>query len=130
MDFSLLLEALQNPKIYPETPECVEMLQTHALAIFFAGKPGYKIKRPGNFGFLDFTSLEKRAHYCYQEVILNRRLRPEVYPGVPAIRLRDGRIGVGEGPGKRIEYAVLRERPPREAIMDRRLAESRVIQFN
>jgi len=126
MDFSVLLEALQNPKIYPEKPVSVEILQTHASAIFLVGKHVYKIKKPVNFGFLDFSSLEKRKHYCHEEVILNRRLCPEVYLGVVAIRLQEGKIAVGEGPGEIVEYAVLMERLPREAMMDRRLAEGMV----
>jgi uncharacterized protein len=126
MDFSVLLEALQNPKIYPEKPESVELLQTHASAIFLVGKHVYKIKKPVNFGFLDFSSLERRKYYCNEEVTLNRRLCPKVYLGVVAIRLQDGEIAVGEGPGEVIEFAVLMERLPREAMMDRRLEEGKV----
>jgi hypothetical protein len=126
MDFSVLLEALQNPKIYPEKPESVEVLQTHASAIFFVGKHVYKIKKPVNFGFLDFTSLEKRKHYCHEEVVLNRRLCPNVYLGVVDIRLQDGRIKLGDGPGEIVEFAVLMERLPQDAMMDRWLAEGKV----
>ena len=59
MDFSNLLEALQNPEIYPEKPEKVELLQTHVSAIFIVGEHVYKVKKPVNFGFLDFTTLGK-----------------------------------------------------------------------
>jgi len=126
MALSVLLEALQNPKIYPEKPESVDMLQTHVSAIFLAGKHVYKIKKPVNFGFLDFTSLEKRKHYCHEEVVLNRRLCPQVYLGVVDIRLQEGRIQLGEGSGEIVEYAVLMERLPQDAMMDRWLAEGKV----
>jgi hypothetical protein len=126
MDFPVLLEALQNPKIYPEKPESVEMLQTHVSAVFLVGKHVYKIKKPVNFGFLDFTSLEKRKYYCHEEVVLNRRLCPQVYLGVVDIRLQGARIKLGEGSGEIVEYAVLMERLPQDAMMDRRLAEGKV----
>ena len=126
MEFSDLLQALQNPEIYPEKPGKVESLQTHASAIFFAGEHVYKVKKPVNFGFLDFTTLEKRKHFCREEVVLNRRLCPEVYLGVAEIRLQNGRIRLGEGAGEIIEYAVLMKKLPRDSMMDRRLAEGGV----
>ena len=126
MDFSDLLEALQNPEIYPEKPPKVELLQTHVSAIFLVGERVYKVKKPVNFGFLDFTTLEKRKYFCREEVALNRRLCPEVYLGVVEIRLQNGRISLGEGPGEIIEYSVLMKRLPQDSMMDRRLAEGRV----
>ena len=103
MDFPNLLEALQNPGIYPEKPEKVELLQTHGSAIFIVGEHVYKVKKPVNFGFLDFTTLEKRKYFCREEVVLNRRLCPEVYLGVAEIRLQNGRISRGEGAGEIID---------------------------
>lgn len=126
MDFSNLLEALQNPEIYPEKPEKVELLQTQVSAIFIVGEHVYKVKKPVNFGFLDFTTLEKRKYFCRKEVVLNRRLCPEVYLGVAEIRLQNGRITLGEGAGEIIEYAVLMKKLPQDCLMDRRLAESKV----
>jgi aminoglycoside phosphotransferase family enzyme/predicted kinase len=126
MDFSDLLEALQNPEIYPEKPEKVEMLQTHASAVFIVGEHVYKVKKPVNFGFLDFTTLEKRKYFCREEVVLNRRLCPEVYLGVAEIRLQNGRILLGEKTGDIIEYAVLMKKLPQDCMMDRRLAAGKV----
>ena len=126
MDFSNLLEALQSPEIYPEKPEKVELLQTHVSAIFIVGEHVYKVKKPVNFGFLDFTTLEKRKYFCREEVVLNRRLCPEVYLGVVEIRLQNGRIILGEGAGEIIEYAVLMKKLPQDCMMDRRLAEGKV----
>lgn len=126
MDFAELLQALKDPDLYPEKPAKVDLVQTHASAIFFAGEHVYKVKKPVNFGFLDFTTLEKRRHYCREEVVLNRRLCPDVYLGVAEIRRHGGRIRLGEGPGEVVEYAVLMKRLPPECMMDRRLAEGRV----
>jgi hypothetical protein len=126
MDFSDLLEALQDPKIYSEKPEKVELLQTHVSAIFFVGEHVYKVKKPVNFGFLDFTTLEKRKYFCREEVVLNRRLCPEVYLGVTEIRLQNGRISLGEGAGEIVEYAVLMKKLPQDSMMDRWLAAGKV----
>lgn len=126
MEFSSLVAALQNPQIYPEKPAEIELLQTHISAIFFAGEHVYKIKKPVNFGFLDFTSLERRKYYCQQEVKLNRRLAKEVYLGVVEVLSRQGRISIGEGPGEVVEYAVKMKRLPRDCMMDQWLAKGAV----
>jgi aminoglycoside phosphotransferase family enzyme/predicted kinase len=122
MEFSLLLSALQDPRVYPERPPKVELVQTHISAIFLTGRHAYKIKKPVDFGFLDFTTLEKRKFYCRQEVELNRRLSPEIYLGVVEIRIHQDRISLGEGPGEIIEYAVLMKQLPPDCTMDRWLA--------
>jgi len=122
MDFSTIVTALQNPEIYPEQPRKVELVQTHVSAIFLTGEHVYKVKKPVDFGFLDFTTLEKRKYYCHQEVELNRRLCPEVYLGVVEIRSRKGQIFLGEGEGEIIEYAVLMKQLPQDCMMDRQLA--------
>jgi hypothetical protein len=118
MDFASLVAALQNPEVYPEKPSKVDLVQTHISAIFFSGEHVYKVKKPVNFGFLDFTTLEKRKYYCQQEVDLNRRLAKEVYLGVVEVRLHQGRVSIGEGPGKVVEYAVKMKRLPQECMMD------------
>jgi aminoglycoside phosphotransferase family enzyme/predicted kinase len=122
MEFSLLIAALQNPAIYPEHSSKVELVQTHISAIFLTGEHAYKVKKPVNFGFLDFTTLEKRKFYCQQEVELNRRLCPEIYLGVVEIHIHQGRIFLGDGPGEVIEYAVLMKQLPADCMMDRWLA--------
>ena len=122
MEFSSLVDALQNPQIYPEKPAKIELVQTHISAIFFAGDHVYKVKKPVNFGFLDFTTLEKRKYFCQQEVDLNRRLAREVYLGAVEIRSRQDQVCIGEGPGEVIEYAVKMKRLPQDCMMDRWLA--------
>jgi len=122
MEFPSLVTALQNPQIYPEKPVKVDLVRTHISAIFLAGEYVYKVKKPVNFGFLDFTTLEKRKFYCQQEVDLNRRLAGEVYLGVVEIRAHQGRISIGDGPGEVIDYAVKMKRLPPNCQMDQWLA--------
>ncbi len=126
MDFSSLVAALQNPRIYPEKPAEIDLVQTHISAIFFSGEHVYKVKKPVNFGFLDFTTLEKRRYYCQQEVDLNRRLAKEVYLGVVEVRFHQGRVSIGEGPGEVVEYAVKMKRLPQDCMMDQWLAKGAI----
>ncbi len=101
---------------YPERPASVELAETHISYLFFTPHHVYKVKKAVNFGFLDFTTLEKRRHFCHQEVELNRRISPQVYLGVVEVRLQGGRYAV-EGPGETVEYAVKMRRLPSERLL-------------
>ena len=120
-----LVEALLDPDAYRHGDSPVELIETHVSYVFFVGDYVYKVKKPVNYGFLDFTSLEKRRRFCEQEVRLNRRLSPEVYLGVEEIREEDGRYSL-EGPGRTVEYAVKMRRLPQERSMDNLLRQGRV----
>jgi len=86
----------------------------------------YKLKKPVNYGFLDFTTLDKRRHFCEEEVRLNRRLAPDVYLGVVRVTQgQDGRLSV-EGAGETVEYAVCMRRLPAEGMMLTRLARGQI----
>ena len=89
MDHVELVEALKDPAFYDPPVEQVEFVQTHISSVFLTGDRVYKLKKPVNFGFLDFSSVELRERYCRAEVELNRRLAPEVYLGVEAITLEE-----------------------------------------
>src|SRR5437868_600391 len=120
MDLAQLIDALARPAAYPEPVERVEVRQTHISVVFLTGAFAYKIKKPVDLGFLDFTTPEKRRHFCEEEVRLNRRLAPSVYRGVvPVTRSADG-VKVG-GDGEAIEWAVQMERLPEDASLLQRL---------
>ncbi len=120
-----LQQALLNPEIYPDHPEEVGFFETHISLLFFTGPHVYKIKKPVDFGFLDFTSLEKRKYFCEREVTLNRRLAPKIYLGVVKITQDDNRISL-DGGGEVVEYAVKMKRIPEELLMNRLLERGRV----
>ena len=61
------------------------MVETHISFIVLTGDFAYKIKKPVDLGFLDFSTLEKRKYYCEQELILNRRTAPDIYLDVVAV---------------------------------------------
>jgi aminoglycoside phosphotransferase family enzyme len=125
-ELEALVKALSNPQAYPHNPKSVELVQTQISFVFLAGDYVYKVKKPVDFGFLDFTTLEKRRFYCNQEVVLNRRLCPNnIYLGVIPIT-KKGKNFFVEGGGKKVEYAVKMRPLPYQRMMDRMLQSDKV----
>jgi len=121
-----LIEAMRNPAFYPHPADSVEWIQTHISIIFIAGEFVYKVKKAVDFGFLDFTTLEKRLFFCNEELRLNRRLAPLIYLDVvPICRDDSGRIRLGEE-GRVIEYAVKMRKIPADRMLKRLLAAGQV----
>lgn len=100
-----LLSELSRPEAYPIPVNQVDIEETHISLVFLAGDYAYKVKKPVNFGFLDFTTLERRRHFCEEEVRLNQRLTNGVYLGVVPITT-DGTHLFVEGKGEIVEFAV------------------------
>ncbi|MCL5959234.1 MAG: hypothetical protein M1358_07935 [Chloroflexi bacterium] len=120
-----LVDELLNSQAYSHPTAKIHLRQTHISYVLLTGEYAYKIKKPVNFGFLDYSTLSKRHHYCREEVRLNRRLAPDMYVGVVEISESGGRIRMG--PGDRVlEYAVKMKQLPEERMMDRLLAGGRV----
>ena len=70
MELARLIDGLSDPAAYPDPVGTVEVRQTHISAVFLAGDYVYKVKKPVNYGFVDFDTLAKRRHYCDEEVAL------------------------------------------------------------
>ncbi|HEB63050.1 MAG TPA: aminoglycoside phosphotransferase [Gammaproteobacteria bacterium] len=105
MSTEKLIKSLQNPVIYDHPIEKFEVIETHSAWVLLTGPYAYKIKKPVNFGFLDFSTLEKRLHYCKEELRLNQRLAPELYIGLITITGRENTPQLNHGSNV-IEYAV------------------------
>jgi len=120
-----MVQALLDPKIYPDASSEVELMQTQMSFVFLTGNYVYKMKKPVNLGYLDYTTLEKRHYYCQREVELNRRLCPDAYLGVVSITQDKGDIAI-EGRGEVIEYAVKMLYLPQEAMLNILLAKDQV----
>jgi aminoglycoside phosphotransferase family enzyme len=120
-----LIQALLDPKAYPDPTDNVELRQTQISYVFLAGDYVYKIKKPVDFGFLDYTTLGKRHLYCQKEVELNRRLCPDAYLGALPVTGDRGCITIN-GRGKVKEYVVKMRRLPQEAMMDIMLTQNKV----
>jgi aminoglycoside phosphotransferase family enzyme/predicted kinase len=118
MDLDRLVERLSDPAFYPEPTRSVEVIQTHISYIFLTDAHAYKVKKPVDFGFLDYTSLAKRLECCEREVALNRRLCPDTYLGVVSVREHEGRLSL-EGPGETVEVAVKMKRLPDDRMLRR-----------
>jgi aminoglycoside phosphotransferase family enzyme len=112
-----LVAALMAPGAYPEPTSRVELIQTHISFVFITDHFAYKVKKPVDFGFLNFTTLRRRHYYLHQELVLNRRLCPEIYLEVLPIVARRGGLRLGAG-GHPVEYALRMVRLPQERMMD------------
>ena len=115
------IQALLDPAAYPEPAGDVRLVQTHISYVLLAGDFVYKFKKPVNFGFLDFSTLERRKFCCEQELLLNRRLCPEIYLNLVTVT-REGDGFRLNGPGEVVEYGVRMARMPEERMMGRVIA--------
>ncbi len=113
---SPLIAALQDPAAYPHPAPAPRLIETHISWVILAGDYAYKIKKPLDLGFLDFSSLDKREFCCREEIRLNRRLAQDTYLGVVAISGSPPRIG---GSGTVLEWAVKMRAFPAESTLDR-----------
>jgi uncharacterized protein len=101
-----LKAALARPEAYPEPTTRVEVIETHISVVFLTNGFAYKLKKPVRYDFLDFSTLEKRAAACREELRLNRRLAHDVYLDVvPVVRRADGRVAIG-GTGETVNWLV------------------------
>lgn len=105
--------------------ESVTLIETHISWVLLTEHDVYKIKKPVEFGFLDFSSAAKRKHACEREVELNRRLADDVYLGVVPVRLQGQRLTL-DGSGDIVDWAVQMRRLDDRDRADVRLAEGRL----
>ena len=111
------IEYLLRADSYPHPVDDVQLIETHISYVILAGSYVYKWKKSIELGFLDFSSLEKRKIYCEREVLLNRRLCPEVYLGVVSIAQQAGSFCLA-GSGLVVEYGVKMVRLPEDRMMN------------
>lgn len=102
------------------------LIQTHISWVLLTDEIVYKIKKPVDFGFLNYTTIEKRRFFCEEEVRLNRRLCPEIYFGVvPIVKTLDGGYEF-EAQGETVEWAVKMRRMPEDGIMTHLLKKNEI----
>ncbi len=119
-----IVEALLKPEAYDENPGAIELVQTHISFVFLTRKFVYKVKKAVNFGFLDFSTLEKRRFFCEKELELNKRLCPDMY--LEVLPINKSNIIKMKSDGEAVEYAVKMKRMPEDRIMSRLLEENKV----
>ena len=120
-----LINALLNANVYDHTVDKIELIETHISWVILTGPYAYKIKKPVNLGFLDFSSLDKRKQCCEEELRLNKRTSTDVYLEVISIN------GSAENPqlstdGEIIEYAVKMNQFPQQSQLDRALLNNKL----
>lgn len=108
MSLPPIIEQMLTPEFYTHpVTEPIQLLQTHISFVLLTGQYAYKVKKPMNFGFLDFSTLEKRKYFCEEELRLNRRLAPDLYLSVLPIIETDGKYSFDESAvGTPVEYAI------------------------
>lgn len=120
-----LVRAMSNPDFYPGHPVSIAVVQTQMSFVFLTGDYVYKIKKPVDLGYVDYTTLERRRHFCDREVALNQRLCPDVYLGVLPIALQQDRYAF-QGSGTTVEYAVKMKQLPSDKTLDNLLRRNEV----
>jgi uncharacterized protein len=101
-----LIQQMLEPEFYPHpvtTP--IQLMQTHASYVLLTGEFAYKLKKPVNFGFLDYSTVAKRQHFCTEELRLNQRGAKELYLEVIPIARQDRTYHLGND-GEIVDYAV------------------------
>lgn len=115
-----MLQAMASPAFYPHLADHVQKQETHISTVFLTGDWVYKVKKPVDFGFLDFSTTAKRCYFCRRECELNRRLTADVYHGVVPITFSKGRYHL-DGPGTTVDYAVRMRQLPESRSLRQRL---------
>lgn len=112
---SALIEQMHSPNFYPHPVQGIKLLQTHASYVFLTGDYAYKLKKPVNFNFLDYSTLAKRKYFCEQELQMNKKVAPEIYLEVLPIAKKGEQFLLG-GAGEPIEYVLKMRQFPQESL--------------
>ncbi|HFE38032.1 MAG TPA: aminoglycoside phosphotransferase, partial [Gammaproteobacteria bacterium] len=116
-----LISAMMNPDVYNHPVDNLQLIETHISWVILTGQYAYKLKKPVNLGFLDFTTLEKRRFYCEEELRLNRRLAPNIYLDLVFISGSPEKPRLNEK-AEAFEFAVKMKQFPQAAQLDRMLS--------
>ena len=112
-----LIEQMQKPEFYPHpVTGAIELVQTHISYVFLTGDYAYKVKKPVNFGFLDFSTLAKREHFCGEELSMNQPIAPDIYLEVLPITKSNEQF-ILNGTGEVVEYALKMRQFPQENLL-------------
>lgn len=123
-----IIDFLSKPGSYKEKPAGIVRYETHISVVFAGDTTVYKVKKPVDLGFLNFTTLERRRFFCREEVRLNKRLAPDVYLGVVPIYKGAAGYSFGRKKGSvTVEYAVRMRRFPEEKLLCNLIRRGRLV---
>lgn len=120
-----ILENLKKPEFFGSGIKSVNVIQTHISYVALTGKYAYKVKKPVDFGFLDFSTIEKRKHFCEEELRLNKRLCPDIYLDVLPITQKNGELELNGG-GETVDYALKMKEFSQDRIMTKLLKQGKI----
>src|SRR5690242_13427362 len=125
-DAGELMKDLERPEAYPAPrPTTIRLITTHISWVFITDNDVWKLKRPVDYGFVDYTTLERRRRFCHEEMRVNSRLAPGVYLDVVPVRLDQGRHAFASN-GTVVDYAVRMRRLPETANAESLLRHGRL----
>ncbi len=125
-----LIEKMQQTKFYTHKVEDkIDIVQTHVSIVFLTGEYAYKVKKSVNFGFLDFSTLEKRKHFCEQELAMNKEIAPDIYLEVIPLSKNGAEYQIGDH-GEVIEYAVKMRQFPQECLLSEMYSQGKLTENN
>ena len=125
-----LIEQMLQPGFYHHgVTEPIQLIQTHISYVLLTGDYAYKLKKPANFGFLDFSTLEKRKHFCEEELRLNQRGAGELYLEVIPLTCAGEKYHLG-GTGEAVEYAIKMRQFPQESLFSELFAAGNLQESN
>jgi len=111
-----LIQQMLQPGFYPHpVTEPIKLIQTHVSYVFLTGDYAYKVKKSVNFGFLNYSTLELRQHFCNEEFRMNKRGAPEIYLEVLSITQTEDKFQMG-GAGEAVEYTLKMCQFPQDAL--------------
>lgn len=116
MHGAAMIKGLLRPDTYRHETDTIRLVETHCAWVLLTGQYVYKVKKPVNFGFLDYSTLEKRHFYCTEEVRLNRRFAPDIYLGVVTITGTPAHPRL-DGDGELLDYAVRMRQFPDNSLL-------------
>lgn len=112
-----VIQQMMQPEFYPHpVMSPIQLIQTHVSYVLLTGSYAYKVKKAVDFGFLDYSTLAKRHHFCHEELRLNQRTAASLYLEVLPITQvgTEYRLGATDNP---IEYTVKMQQFPQSALL-------------
>ncbi|MDX1693231.1 MAG: AAA family ATPase [Ketobacteraceae bacterium] len=122
MDIDQIRELLTDAGTYPHECDEIQMVETHISLVFLTGDFAYKVKKPVDFGFLDFSTLEKRRHYCELELSRNRVFAPDLYEKVMGLHVTEHGAELKDLLEGAQEYVVCMHQFPQSALLSLKVA--------
>ncbi len=123
VNLTFLIDELSRADVYPHPTEVITTIETHISIVFLTGDYAYKLKKPVDFGFLDFSQLTDRQRYCQLEIQLNQRSAPDLYLDICPLYLQNGHLQF-EAAGEPVEYLIKMKQFDPNRVLGRYLKEN------